>query len=180
MSNLSLKIALPIILAGIFIIVVFVALEADKLDVGFYIVFVLVAIYIFMFGFATGQKFASPVKKILQRATDLSKGDLTSRVYLEDKDELGDLARIFNKIAEELEQSRSQTETTEQSVDIKVRAKTQALEEKINALEQKIKNRTIELDRLVSESEKLRRDTVSKEGEIDRLKKEITNLTGVS
>ena len=114
----------------------------------------LCANYVFLFGFATGQRFAVPVKKLLKRATDLSEGDLKTRVYLENKDELGDLAKIFNKIADELEKSHSKTETTEKSVGIKVKARTKVLEETINALEQKVKNRTLELQRIVDESEK--------------------------
>jgi dynactin complex subunit len=39
----------------------------------------------------------------------------------------------------------------EKSVSIKVQAKTKELEETINALEQKVKNRTIEMQRLSEE-----------------------------
>lgn len=175
-SNISLKIAIPIIVAGIFIIAVFIALNYEKLDRSFYIVFVLVAIYIFLFGFATGQRFTIPVKKLLKRATDLSEGDLTTRIYLETKDEFGDLAKIFNKIADELEESRSKTETTEKSVDIKVKARTQALEETINALEQKVRNRTLELQRIADESKKIQEKTKTKETETDQLKRELNSL----
>jgi len=59
---------------------------------------------------------------------------------LETKDELSDLAKIFNKIAESLEESRGKEETAGRSADIKVKAKTQELEETINALEQKVQN----------------------------------------
>ena len=176
MSNVSLKIAVPIIVAGVFIITVFIALNYERLDINFYIVFALTAIYIFLFGFATGQRFAVPVKKLLKRATDLSEGDLTTRIYLETKDEFGDLAKIFNKIADELEKSRSKTETTEKSVGIRVKARTQALEETINALEQKVKNRTLELQRIVDESEKIQEKTKIKEVETEQLKKELNEL----
>lgn len=176
MSNVSLKIAIPIIIVGLFIITIFIALNYERLDANFYIVFALTAIYIFLFGFATGQRFAVPVKKLLKRATDLSEGDLTTRIYLETKDEFGDLAKIFNKIADELEESRSKTETTEKSVGIRVKARTQALEETINALEQKVKNRTLELQRIVDESEKIQEKTKVKETETEQLKKELNNL----
>lgn len=172
-SNLSLKVAIPIIIAGIFIMTVFIAINYERLDANFYIVFALVSAYVFLFGFATGQRFASPVKKLLQRATDLSQGDFKTRVYLENKDELGELAQIFNKIADELEESKSQTETTEKSVDIKVKARTQALEEVINALEQKVKNRTFELQKIANESQKINEKTKIKEEETAQLKKEI-------
>ena len=82
------------------------------------------------------------VKKILDKATELSKGNLSSRVYLETKDELSELAEVFNKIAEELQASHEQEANTEKSVGIKVKARTKDLEETINALEQKVKNRT--------------------------------------
>lgn len=175
-SNISFKIAVPIIITGIFIIAIFIALNYERLNKNFYIVFVLTAVYIFLFGFATGQKFAMPVKKLLKRAIDLSEGDLTARVYLETKDEFGDLAKIFNKIADELEESRSRTETTEKSVDIKVKARTQVLEETINALEQKVKNRTLELQRIIDESEVIQKKTKNKEMETEQLKKELNIL----
>jgi methyl-accepting chemotaxis protein len=176
MANLSFKVALPIIIAGIFIISIFVALDYRNINVNFYIVFSLLGVYIFLFGFAIGQSFALPVKKLLKKATQLSEGDLSSRVYLETKDELGELARIFNKIAEDLEQSRLANEKTEKTVDIKVKARTQALEETINGLEQKIRNRTVELERMMAESEKLRQDMKDRETETNQFRAEISKL----
>ena len=176
MFNISFKIAMPIIITGIFIITIFIGLNYGRLDRNFYIVFVITTIYIFLFGFATGQKFIVPIRKLLKRATDLSEGDLTTRVYLETKDEFSDLAKIFNKIADELEASRSKTETTEKSVDIKVKARTQILEETINALEQKVKNRTLELQRIIDASDSIQKKTKIKEIETEQLKKELDNL----
>jgi nitrate/nitrite-specific signal transduction histidine kinase len=176
MSKLRSKIALPIILAGVFGIAVFIAIDHERLDFSFYMVLALLAVYVFCFGFATGHTFASPVQKILDRATELSKGDLSSRVYLETKDELEELARVFNKIADELQKSHAQEESTEKSVDIKVKARTQALEETINALDQKIKNRTIELERLIAKSEDLEKQAKAKETESIGLKEELNNL----
>ena len=176
MIKLTSKIALPIILAGLFAIAVFIAIDYEKLEPGFYIILILFIIYVFFFGFAVGQNLASPVKKLLDRATELSKGNLSSRVYLETKDELAELARVFNKIADELQESHAQEENTEKSVDIKVRARTQALEETINALDQKIKNRTIELERLITKSGDLERRAKIRETETIELKQELNNL----
>ncbi len=163
MSRLSFKIALPIILVGLFAVTIFIALNYEKLELSFYVVLLLLVIFVFFFGFAMGQEFASPVRKLLERATELSRGNLSSRIYLETKDELGQLARIFNRIAEELEESRDKTEKSEKSVDIKVRARTQALEETIYALEQKVKNRTMELERLINELKKLQEQIKDRE-----------------
>lgn len=165
MATISFKIAYPIILAGLFIIVVFISLNYQALNASFYIILFLLIAYIFLFGFATGQSFAAPVKKLLQRADDLSKGNLKSRFYSESKDEIGELGAAFNKIAEEFEQSKSQAATLERSVDIKVKARTQSLEETINDLEQKVKNRTAELQKIVEDAEKTKQQATSKEEE---------------
>ena len=171
MLKISIKIAYPIILAGVFVIIAFIGFNYENLNINFFVIFLFLIIYIFLFGFATGQNFAVPFKKILQGADDLAKGDLKSRIYIKSNDELGQLAIIFNQIAEDLEQSKSETETTGKSVDIKVKARTQALEEIINALEQKIKNRTLELQRVSDELEKFRRHPKLKESEVIMTKK---------
>lgn len=176
MVKLTSKIAFPIILTGLFAITIFIAINYDKLDVHFYIVLILLTLFIFLFGFAIGQNFSSPVKKLLERATELSEGNLSSRVYLETKDEFSELAKAFNKIAEELEISHSQEENMGKSVDIKVRARTQGLEETINALEQKVRNRTVELEKLVKESSRLQGESKSKEAEASLLKKELESF----
>lgn len=155
MPRLSFKIAYPIIIAGLFIIVVFIALNYEDLNASFYIILILLVAYIFLFGFATGQNFATPVRRLLQKADDLSKGNLKSRFYEQGKDEFGELGRAFNKIAEEFEESKSQAATLEKSVDIKVKARTQSLEETISALEQKVQNRTLELQRMIEKSQKV-------------------------
>lgn len=169
MSKLTSKIAVPIILVGLFAIAVFMAVDYDQLNISFYIVILFFTIYVFFFGLAIGQSLTSPVKKILEKAEELSKGNLSSRVYLETKDELAELARAFNKIAEELQASYAKEEGTEKSVGIKVKARTQELEETINALEQKVKNRTIELERLMTE-------TKNKESETSQLKRELNDI----
>ena len=176
MPSLTSKIAVPIILAGLFAITIFLALDYERLEPSFFVVLLLLSVSIFFFGFAIGQNFVSPIKRLIERATNLSNGDLTSRVYLESKDEFGELAKIFNKIAEELQESHCETQKTEESVGIKVKARTQALEETINALEQKVKNRTIELERLIQESKKLQEDAKSKETEAEGFRKELNSL----
>ncbi len=162
MPSVTSKIATPMILAGIFIMVVFVAANYEVIGINFYIVFALVLVYVFFFGFAIGQNFSLPLKKLLRRANELSQGNLKTRVYLENKDEIGELARVFNKIADNLEQSHTETEETERSVDVRVKAKTEALEETINALEQKVKNRTIELERANAEIERFKQQPKKK------------------
>ena len=156
MPKLTTRIAVPIISVGIFAIIVFVAISYQQLPPGFYIVISLLVVFIFSFGLAAGQNFSSPIKKILDTEIEISKGNLFSRVNLETKDEFAELASALNKIAEELEISRLREMNMEKTVGIKVKAKTQELEETINALEQKVKNRTIELERLIAESNRFK------------------------
>ena len=87
---------------------------------------------------------------------------------METKDELADLAKVFNKIAEELESSQQQQESTEKAVGLKVQARTQALEETINALEQKVQNRTAELSRLVGDSDQLKKELSDLRKKLDK------------
>ena len=176
MSKLTLKIAVPIILTGIFAIVVFIAIGYERLEPSFYFIVFLLVIFVFFFGLAIGQNLSSPIKKLLDRAMELSQGNLSSRVYLETKDELSQLAEVFNKIAEELKISREQEVNTEKSVGIKVKARTGELEETINALEEKVRNRTIELERLIEESKKLQKDVKDKGAETAQLKKELNDF----
>jgi len=173
MAKLTSKIAIPIILAGIFAIIALVAVGFEQAEPTFYVIILFLTVFVFFFGLAVGQNLSSPIRKLLDRATELSRGNLSSRVYLETKDELAELAKVFNQIAEELENSHLQEENTEKSVGIKVKARTKELEETIDALEQKIKNRTIELERIIEESNKLREDVRSKGEETAQFKKEL-------
>lgn len=176
MDKITLKIASPIIITGVFSMIVFIALNYGKLPNEVYFVFLFLSIYVFLFGFAIGQNFSYPVKKLLKRATELSQGDLKTRVYLETKDELGELSKVFNKIAQDLEESKSANVMEKEATDIKVKARTQSLEETISALEQKIRNRTVELDKVIKEIERTREITKTKDEEIAKLKIEINEL----
>lgn len=154
MAQLTTKIAIPIILASLFAMVILLALNYNNLNTGLLVIIALLLIYIISFSFASGRNLSMPIEKILEKAKELSEGDLSSRVYLETKDELSELAAAFNKIAEELQAIHEQQENTEKSVNIKVMARTKELEETINALEQKVRNRTAELEKLLEKAKK--------------------------
>lgn len=172
------QIAIPIILVGLFVIVVFTALYFESLTIEIYAIFTLVAIFIFLFGFAIGQRFSSPVKQLLEKAEQLSRGNLDSRIYLETKDEFEELSKAFNKIAEDLKESCANVEKAEGIADLKIRAKTKDLEETVSALEQKVKNRAADIQKIITESESLQNLIKSRETEIIELKKELKELKG--
>ncbi|MBU4274376.1 HAMP domain-containing protein [Patescibacteria group bacterium] len=172
------KVSFPIIIIGIFVMVVFTALNYENLNIEVYAIFALIAVFVFLFGFSIGQKFSSPVRQLLDKAEKLSRGELNSRIYLGTKDEFGELAKAFNKIAGELEQSHQTAEKAEDVADVRVRARTQELEEEINNLEQKVKGRALELQKIIEESEQLQELVKNREVEIIKLKKEIKDLAG--
>ena len=176
MAKFTTKIFIPIFLVGVFAIVVFLAIGLDKMDPGFFVIVLFFALYVFFFGISVGHNLASPMKKLLDKAVQLSKGNLSSRVYLETKDEFSELAATFNKIAEELEASQAQGANAQKSVGIKVKARTQELEETINALEQKVRNRTVELERLIEQSNKLQEDARNKGLETEQMRQELEAL----
>lgn len=176
MTKISFKVAYLIIIAGLFIIISIVAFNYQSLNSSFYTVVYLLVIYIFLFGFAAGHNFALPIKSLLQKADDLSKGDLKSRFYLKNKDELGELAKKLNKIAEDLEQSSVKNEASKESAGIKSKTRILILEEVINALDKKIKNRTLEFQKIAEDSEKLKKQLKLKNMEAVELKNQITRL----
>ncbi len=173
MSKLSFKIAYPIIIAGLFIMVSFVAINYNNLNVGFYLIFLFLVIFVFFFGLAIGQKLTLPFKKLLKRADDLSRGELETRFYSENKDEIGQLSNVFNKIANKLEESNLENEKIKKLVGIKVEVETRVLRETINALEQKVQNRTLEMQKMAGDSEKFSK---AKDTELNGLKSQITEL----
>lgn len=181
-GKILLKIAMPIILVGLFVMIIFIALNYENLNLEIYAVFMLVVIFVFLFGFAVGQRFSTPIKQLLEKADNLSKGEFSSRIYLETKDEFEELARAFNKIAEDLEKSHQEAQQAESVADVRVKARTQEMEETISNLEQKVKNRAQDLQKVIQESEKLQELAKNRETEIIDLKKEImqtrTSLLG--
>jgi methyl-accepting chemotaxis protein len=176
MSKFTSKITFPIILAGLFSLAVFMALNYNQLGPSFYVILLLLSIYIFSFGFAIGQNISSPIKELLKKARELSGGNLSSRVYLETKDELAELADILNKIAEELQENHIDEEIIEKTTEMKTKARTEALNETIMALEQKIRNRTNDLEKITGETKRLQDQVKEKEKEIEQFKKEINLL----
>ncbi len=135
------------------------SLSYQDLTLEFYIVFLLTIIFTFLFSFAISKRLTSPIRQLIKRANELSKGELKTRIYLETKDEFEDLARAFNQIAEDVEKSHAMVKKAHKLVGVKVKARTQELEETIVDLEQKLDSRTRELKKAVEEFEGFRKTT---------------------
>ena len=69
MSKLTIKIAIPVILVGIFAILAFVSISYQNIDKSFYVTILLIVVFVFFSGIAIGQSISKHVKKILSKAT---------------------------------------------------------------------------------------------------------------
>jgi methyl-accepting chemotaxis protein len=171
MSKIIYKVLFPILLASLFAIAIFIAIDYDQLRPESYLVLALVVVTIFFFGYATGERFASPLHNLIEKANNINEENLGQKIYIDTRDEMEELAGIYNRLAEKLKESYDKEKAVEGSIDIKVRAKTQSLEETINALEQKVQNRTIELEKTLKEIEALRMQLKVKDSELTGLRK---------
>jgi methyl-accepting chemotaxis protein len=171
MSKIIYKVLFPILLASFFAIAIFIAIDYDQLRPESYLVLFLVVVTIFFFGYATGERFASPLRNLIEKANNINTENLGQKIYMDTRDEMEELAEIYNRLAEKLKESLDKEKAAEGSIDIKVRAKTQSLEETISALEQKVQNRTIELEKNLKEIEALRVQLKVKDAELTGLKK---------
>lgn len=155
MSTLVQRISFPIILVGIFAISIFMAIDIKNTSPGFYITLLLLVLFTFFFGYAVGKNISSSIQQLLNKAKELRNGNFSTRIYLQTRDELSELAEVLNHIASDLELNQEEKKQSQELIDISVRARTKDLEEVIKNLEQKVRNRTAELDRLMNDLKKL-------------------------
>ena len=165
MQKFSFKIAISIILAGLFVVVSFAAINYDNLTSPFYIISGLLVAFIFFFGFAMGFNYLQPVKELLNKARKAEDGDLKSKVELKTKDEIEELSKAFNKITEGLEKTKYEAETYKKTGDIKLQTKSILSDKVISALEEKIKNRTVDLEKAMVQIDMLKSQLRAKERE---------------
>jgi|SRR3989344_745153 len=170
------KITFKIMLAGVFVLVVLVIFHRQVNDNYFYAVVLFLLAFIMAFAIASADHLTSPFKHFLKKAEALSNGDFAGRFYAENKDELEHLSKIFNKIAQNLGQSKLDTKKLEQLFDEKVKYITGLMGETIYALEQKVKNRAVEFKKIAYSFRVLEQELKLKELEILSLKKKISRL----
>ena len=70
-----------------------------------------------------------PVKLLVDVTDQISRGDLSQRVILDQHDEIGHLANTFNKMIESLSESRDEIEAYNRNLEEKIVERTLALEE---------------------------------------------------
>lgn len=99
------------------------------------------------------RQIVKPILAITQTATKLAAGDLGDRVAIYSEDEIGILADAFNKMAQQLEDSFSALEKTNETLEIKVSKRTIALQKLTAKLEQRVAKRTESLQQAVAKAD---------------------------
>ncbi len=134
----------------------------------------------FFFVFALARSLAKSIVKplcVLNSGVEkIGKGNLKHRIDIKTNDEIEELARSFNQMAQGLQDSQNALEEAKNILEIKVNARTRELQELNKGLEGKVDERTKELRNRVSELERFHRLTVGRELKMIALKKELEKL----
>ncbi len=67
---------------------------------------VIVVLFVMLFGFLLAEAMSRPIMLLTRRMKEVSQGNLSKRVKIGNKDEIGMLASSFNKMVDDLEYSR--------------------------------------------------------------------------
>ncbi|MFQ6077640.1 MAG: HAMP domain-containing protein, partial [Thermodesulfobacteriota bacterium] len=97
----------------------------------------------------------NPIGQLVSATQRIARGDLSHPVAIDRNDEIGDLARSFNQMVKQLEDSRVE------------------LEDYSRTLEKKVEERTVKLKRNVRELSKARKATLNILEDINEAKKEL-------
>ncbi len=177
-KNLFLKTFIPFVLIGIFPIVVFFSLTYNELSVDSYIILAVLVVFVFLFSFVISRQFISPLEKIIEGAKKAEKGELNVKVNVEPGERFTQLLDFFNKMAQQLEESRYLTEETQKVVEKETKNKTEELNKKVSFLREQLQKTQKEIQDKDEELDKFRDATIKRELEMMKLKKEIKKLKG--
>jgi len=133
-------------------------------------------IFILIISVFFSQLIVNPIKKLHKGVEIIRKGNLDYRVDIQTNDEIEELGKAFNRMAEELSKYQTALEESKIVLQIKVKARTRELEELAKSLEDKVKGRTKELEGRLNELEKFHKLTVGRELRMMKLKKELERL----
>ncbi|MDD5750251.1 MAG: cache domain-containing protein [Candidatus Pacebacteria bacterium] len=126
-------------------------------------------------GYLLGDRIVVPMKELIAATRKIALGELESKIDIKTGDEIEELARSFNKMADDLKESRADLEKSKNILEVKVAARTKELQELTKGLEYKVKERTKELQSRLDELERFHRLTIGRELKMIELKKELKN-----
>ncbi len=171
--SFSWKISYVVFISGLFVLASFVAANYQVLPAGYSLIAYALLAFLFLFGMLAGKHVARPLKEITKTAKELAGGNLQRRAKAKGDDELGQLAGALNEIADMLQKSRQENENVPAMAAAKVNSIVRPVHDTIDALEQKVAHRTLDMHRAKELSERLQMDLVFKEAELIDAKGEL-------
>lgn len=137
-----------------------------------------------------GRFFLRGVKIIYNTAIEVSKGNFNIRTNVKSRDETGELAKVFNKMLDDIGQSgkelsemnkklqeaNQQIEKEKLSLEAKVHERTKELEDIKNTLELRVREKTSELEERLKDLEKFKKLTTGRELRMAELKERMEEL----
>jgi methyl-accepting chemotaxis protein len=139
-------------------------------------IFFIVIFFSFFICFYFSKGVVSSLGELKKGAEIIRKGNFKHRIVIKTKDEIEDLGKTFNQMAEDLERSHSVTEEAKNILEIKVQARTKELKELAENLEDRIEEKTKELQARIKELENFYHLNVNRELRMMELKREIEKL----
>lgn len=133
------------------------------------------------------RQFVRPVKRLMQGAKTLSAGHYSTQIPVSSSDELGDLARVFNQLAESLQRNQEQRAQWIADISHELRTPLAVLRSEIEAIQDGIRSPTPErirslhaevlsLGKLVDDLHQL---SMSDAGDVDNTDLEILDLNEI-
>lgn len=135
-----------------------------------------VIIFIALISFYFSKGVTQPLERLIKGAIVIGEGDLKHRIEIKTGDEIEELGRAFNQMAEGLRRYQATLEESKTILEIKIKARTRELKELAESLDEQVKQRTKELQEKINELEKFQRLTIGREIRMIELKKEIKKL----
>ena len=89
----------------------------------------------FIFSYITSISITQPLERMIKKTTQIAKGNFHIRVKVGSKDELGELAKSFNKMTASLEKYEEKMRRYSKELERKVRERTRELDKKVQELE---------------------------------------------
>jgi len=141
---------------------------------------ILIVLLVLALGFFTSlilaEKMVKPIRYFIEGAEKIGGGDLDYRFGIKTGDEIEQLAESFNKMTEQLQRSRRDLQEANDVLEIRVKARTEELEEFAKGLNEQVDERTKELRERLDELERFHKLTVNREMKMLELKEEIKRL----
>lgn len=92
------------------------------------------AIIMSILGFILTKKISSSIELLKNSALKIGKGELSTDINITSNDEIGELAKSFNKMTEDLKNSRKKLEESNKELDNKVKIRTKEVSKKVEEL----------------------------------------------